>query len=264
MFKMFTFRCIALCALSTLTLLLTFVPTWSYGADMSHWSDKTVCRLLATHSENAEYLSEAQQRGLDCGTKQLGTSQQKTTLAVAKLGNDQGLSIYPVVFSAKDQTRLTSEPIIKTGFDFSPYKLAELASAIACQFRLRRVIYEQSTEGDIEQWNMAVGSIKFASAGVSVNGRWRMGGLSKDSSYLTDEVNLRLDSQGHLIGKMAYFNLSVDAGEVPRKPLYIEIKPHAKSIPLHTTKPRQAELWIDVEDWAGGVLYLRSCRLVAP
>ena len=111
---------------------------------------------------------------------------------------------------------------------------------------------------------MAVGSIKFASAGVSVNGRWRMGGLSKDSSYLTDEVNLRLDSQGHLIGKMAYFNLSVDAGEVPRKPLYIEIKPHAKSIPLHTTKPRQAELWIDVEDWAGGVLYLRSCRLVAP
>jgi hypothetical protein len=86
-----------------------------------------------------------------------------------------------------------------------------------------------------------------------------MGGLSKDSSYLKHEVNLRLTKAGHLVGKMAYFNLNLEEGEVPKNPLYIELKPHNRSQPLNINNPKKAEFWTDVEDWAGGVWRLRRC-----
>ena len=92
--------------------------------------------------------------------------------------------------------------------------------------------------------------------------RWKMGGLSADPSYLEDEVNLRLTKDGHLVGKMAYFTHHIDTGEVPRSPLYIEIKKHKRSIPLNYKNPKKesAELWIDVEEWAGGILLLSNCK----
>jgi len=262
MFKFFKSRFVVFSTMSTFALSIGIVPTWSYAADMSNWSDKTVCRLVASQNENAEFLAEAQGRGLDCGGKQTGKNKQNANKAVAKLGNEQGFTIYPVVFNAKDQARLTSEPIIKTWFDFSPYSLAVLTKTIDCQFRLRRVVYEHSEEGDVEHWNMASGGVEISTAGVKIDGKWFMRGLSKDSSYLRDEINLHFNSEGHLVGKMAYFNLTVDAGEVPRKPLYIEIKPNPRSQPLDLQNPRRADIWIDVEDWAGGVLYLRNCQML--
>lgn len=249
--------------LLVLGLVFSLATTGSYAADMSKWSDKTVCRLLTSQANNTEYLAEAQRRELDCGIAQQSKSSNSSRQSAAKLTNKQGFTIYPVTFSAADQKRLTSEPLIKTSFDFSSYNLAVFPKTIDCQFRMRRVIYESNKEGDIESWNMAVGNIEISSDGVIVDGRWRMRGLSKDPSYLRDEVNLRLTSEGHLVGKMAYFNLTVDAGEVPRKPLYIEVKPNSKSKPLNLSNPRKADIWIDVEDWAGGVLYLRSCQLAA-
>lgn len=37
------------------------------AADMSGWSDKSVCRLVTTTVDNAVYLAEAQRRQLNCG-----------------------------------------------------------------------------------------------------------------------------------------------------------------------------------------------------
>ncbi|HCH25114.1 MAG TPA: hypothetical protein DE179_12560 [Oceanospirillaceae bacterium] len=248
--------------LFVLGLVFSLATTGSYAADMSKWSDKTVCRLLTSQANNTEYLAEAQRRELDCGIAQQSKSSNSSRQSAAKLTNKQGFTIYPVTFSAADQQRLTSDPIIKTSFDFSSYTLAVLPKTIDCQLRLRRVVYERSKEGDVEHWNMASGGMQISTAGVEIDGKWFMRGLSKDSSYLRDEVNLRFNSEGHLVGKMAYFNLTVDAGEVPRKPLYIEVKPNSKSKPLNLSNPRKADIWIDVENWAGGILYLRNCQVL--
>jgi hypothetical protein len=149
-------------------------------------------------------------------------------------------------------------------FDVSPYQLATLVHPIACDFRLRRVVYENYVEGQIENWDMARGRMLLTNEGVKIEGQWRMGGLSKDASYLKNEVNLGLTKTGHLVGKMAYFPLTVKQGETLRKPLYIELKPHKRSKPLNINNLKDAEIWTDVEDWAGGVWQLTGCKEYTP
>jgi hypothetical protein len=59
---------------------------------------------------------------------------------------------------------------------------------------------------------------------------------------------------------MAYFHLSINNGEAPRKPLFIELKKHQNSKPLNYKIRAAAEYWIDVEDWAGGIMYVFNCK----
>ena len=89
-----------------------------------------------------------------------------------------------------------------------------------------------------------------------------MGGLSLDSSYLRDQVNIQLSDRGHLIGKMAYFNLKTNDGEVPTNPLYPILTEHKRSTPinLNNIKNTSAKFYIDVEEWAGAVMYINSCK----
>ncbi len=242
-----------------LFLVLTVMPV--QAVDMSNWSDKTICRLVATQVNNAAFLEEASSRGLNCQSGQSNSPNQHASQTVKILPKPQGITIYAVQFSKADRHRLTSEPINKTAFDFNLAQLAKLSQPITCRFRLRRVIYEHKVEGVIEHWNMANGQFLANQEGIQLIGNWRMKGLSGDPSYLKDEVNLRLDDQGHLIGKMAYFPLMVDNGEAARQPIYITVKPHKRSKPLDMAKPVRAEYWIDVEDWAGGVLNLTRCHI---
>lgn len=58
-----------------------------HAADMSNWSDKTVCRLAKSQPGNNEYLTEAQNRALSCAT----TTNNSTTSNVKK-GRYQNLS----------------------------------------------------------------------------------------------------------------------------------------------------------------------------
>ena len=107
---------------------------------------------------------------------------------------------------------------------------------------------------------MAYGSLIINGSEVTLDGSWRMGGLSNDPKYMKDEVNLRLTSDGHIVVKMAYFHLSINNGEAPRKPLFIELKKHQNSKPLNYKIRAAAEYWIDVEDWAGGIMYVFNCK----
>jgi len=61
---------------------------------------------------------------------------------------------------------------------------------------------------------------------------------------------------------MAYFTHGVDPGEVPRSPLYITLTKHKRSKPINidNINKTNAELWIDVEDWAGGLIQIKSCK----
>ena len=65
----------------------------------SAWSDKTICRLVQAQQDNAEYQSEAKQRGLNCGgsgTKNSSTSSKKTVKALAGIDieNDPKLDFF--------------------------------------------------------------------------------------------------------------------------------------------------------------------------
>jgi len=237
-----------------------------FAADISGWSDKTVCRLAATSPDNPDYAAEVQRRKMDCssGLRSSGkSSSDRNQPTQALLAKNQGVVFYPLLLDPKVKQQLLANPINKMEFDFSPYTLATLDQPITCQFNLIRVSYEDYVEGRLENWNMARGSMLLTANGVKIDGFWRMGGLSKDSSYLKHEVNLKLTNTGHLVGKMAYFHLSVNPGEALKKPLYVELKPHKRSIPLDVNNLKEGELWIDVEDWAGGVLYLKQCKKIS-
>ena len=91
-----------------------------------------------------------------------------------------------------------------------------------------------------------------------------MGGLSSDPSYMREQVNLKLTDDGHFVGKMAYFNLHVDNGEVPINPMYPILTEHKRSTPINLSNKSytNAKLFIDVEDWAGAVMYVRNCKKI--
>jgi len=250
-----------------MTLIIVFMSSQTWAQDMDNWSNETVCQVIATADDKSIYLAEAKRRKLDCSDLKPSTStsanKTKTITPTDPISTKPGIQIYALTLKPADKKRLLSKPLSKTDFDFNAYNLAQHPDTIICAFDLRRVNYETKLEGEIEPWDMAAGEIEFKNSKVRVKkGGWRMGGLSKDRSYIQNEVNLKLTSAGHIVGKMAYFNLHVNRGEAPRSPLYIELAPQKRSTPLDykNLTTAKAEIWIDVEDWAGGVLTLSYCR----
>jgi hypothetical protein len=176
---------------------------------------------------------------------------------------DSDITIYDVVFSPAVLKELLDRVISKTDYDFSKHKLVKNIQDSNCSFTLRRVVYDKSILGKIEGWNMAQGTINIKGSDVEfIKSKWRMGGLSTDPSYLRDEVNIKLTEDGHLVGKMAYFNLNIKQGEAPLSPLYVTLTKHkrSKAFTIHDIKMTRAQIWIDVEDWAGGVMSVSNCK----
>ena len=180
--------------------------------------------------------------------------------------NISEIKIYEVSFAPEVLDELLNLVVSKTDFDFSEYKLTKNEDDFQCRFRMSRIVYENIKEGKEEPWSIAEGNINIRGSNVEFgnNAKWRMGGLSSDPSYLIDQVNLRLTSDGHFVGKMAYFNLHVDNGEVPINPMYPILTKHKRSTPinLNNLTNTSAKLFVDVEDWAGGVMYIRNCRKI--
>ena len=180
--------------------------------------------------------------------------------------NNSEIKIYEVSFAPEVLDELLNLVVSKTDFDFSEYKLTKNEDDFQCRFRMSRIVYENIKEGKEEPWSIAEGNINIRGSNVEFgnNAKWRMGGLSSDPSYLIDQVNLRLTSDGHFVGKMAYFNLHVDNGEVPINPMYPILTKHKRSTPinLNNLTNTSAKLFIDVEDWAGGVMYVRNCKKI--
>ena len=160
--------------------------------------------------------------------------------------------------------KLLSLVVIPTDYDFSKHQLAKNVKDIGCRFTMTRIVYDVIEEGSIEGWNIAEGDINIKGSNVEFgkHARWRMNGLSTDPSYFRDEVNLRLTENGHIVGKMAFFLLSSDPGELPRNPQYPIFTEHKRSTPidLNNINNVNAKLFIDVEEWAGAVMYVSSCK----
>ena len=180
--------------------------------------------------------------------------------------NNSEIKIYEVSFAPEVLDELLNLVVSKIDFDFSKYKLSNNEDDYECRFAMTRIVYENVKEGKEEGWTIAEGNIDIRGSNVEFgsNAKWRMGGLSSDPSYMRDQVNLKLTEDGHIVGKMAYFNLHVDNGEVPINPMYPILTKHKRSTPinLNNLTNTNTKLFIDVEDWAGAVMYIRSCRQI--
>ena len=255
--------------LLTALLAIGFIGT-TFAGLYDDWPDDSICGWLEQKPTHAGYLGEAKKRGLTCesgkavkgSAKTTTTRSTSTTKSKASTANSD-ITIYEVVFSPAVLKELLDRVISKTDYDFSKHKLTNNVKDIQCRFTISRVIYENSELGEPEYWDIAQGTINIKGFDVEFGegSYWKMGGLSTDKSYLRDEVNIKLTEDGHFVGKMAYFTHSVKQGEVPREPLYPTLTKHKRSTPMDLNNINDvASLWIDVEDWAGGIMRISSCK----
>jgi hypothetical protein len=242
----------------------------TFAGFLDDWPDDALCGWMENPSPPAHIVEEVKKRGISCeGGKAVavaGAVQTKktTTSQRASSSVDKEIKIYDVAFSPEVLDELLNLVISKTDYDFSNHKLSKNDKDITCIFRIARIIYDVIEEGSIEGWNLAEGNINIMGSDVefSKRARWNMGGLSSDPSYFRDEVNIKLTDSGHLVGKIAYFTHTVKQGETPRNPIYPTLTEHKRSTPINLSniKNINAKLFIDVEDWAGGVMYINYCK----
>ena len=255
--------------LLTALLAIGFIGT-TFAGLYDDWPDDSICGWLEQKPTHAGYLGEAKKRGLTCesgkavkgSAKTTTTRSTSTTKSKASTANSD-ITIYEVVFSPAVLKELLDRVISKTDYDFSKHKLTNNVKDIQCRFTINRVVYENSELGVPEYWDMAQGTINVKGSDVEFGegSYWKMGGLSTDKSYLRDEVNIKLTEDGHFVGKMAYFTHTLKQGEVPREPLYPTLTKHKRSKPINLKSiGDSAELWIDVEDWAGGIMRISRCK----
>ena len=247
-----------------LVLIFLFTANVAGASYLDDWPDDALCGWMQQPSPPEHIVQEVKKRGILCTD---GIASIDPNASTDQSSDNSGIEIYDIVFSEDVLEELIQIAPQESAADFTKsfkqYQLANLQSPLICGFKLQRVVYENNPEGEIEDWNMAQGSLIINGSKVTLDGRWKTGGLSNDPKYLKDEVNLRLTKDGHIVGKMAYFHLFVSNGEAAEKPLFIELKKHQKSKTLNyksfDSYPA-AEIWIDVEDWAGGIMTLFNCK----
>ena len=238
-----------------LILTLLLISNFSFAGDCPDGSDP-----IRSVSDDGTYFV------FSCGgnNSSNSSSQSSSSSSSSSLSKDSSIVTYEVVFAADVLQELLERVLSKTDFDFSKHKLTSNADNWRCNFIMRRVNYEDSVGGTIESWSSARGAVVISGSKISFakGSAWEMGGLSTDPSYLQDEVNLKLTHDGHIVGRMAYFIYGVQEGEVPVSPRYVSLTKHKKSKPIDPSnmKKTNAELWIDIEDWAGGIIRIKSCK----
>jgi endonuclease YncB( thermonuclease family) len=238
-----------------LILTLLLISNYSFAGDCPDGSDP-----VRSVSDDGTYFV------FSCGgnNSSNSSSQSSSSSSSSSLSKDSSIVTYEVVFAADVLQELLERVLSKTDFDFSKHKLTSNADNWRCNFIMRRVNYEDSVGGTIESWSSARGAVVISGSKISFakGSAWEMGGLSTDPSYLQDEVNLKLTHDGHIVGRMAYFIFGVQEGEVPVSPRYVSLTKHKNSKPIDPSnmKKTNAELWIDIEDWAGGIIRIKSCK----
>ena len=237
-----------------LTLLLT--SSQSYSSSCPDGSEP----IKSVSDDGSYYVYNCNANNLTDSTKNNNDSSN----SVKSNNKDSEIKIYEVTFSPGVLDELLNLVVSKIDFDFSQYKLSNNKKDVQCRFSMTRIVYEKIKEGQEEGWNIANGNINIRGSNVEFgnNAQWRMGGLSADPSYFKDQVNIKLTDDGHFVGKMAFFHLHIHDGEVPTNPLYPTLTKHKRSTPINidNIENMTAKLYIDVEDWAGGVLRIRNCK----
>ena len=240
-----------------LAFTLLFFSTFCFAGDCPDGSDP-----VRSISDDGTYFVYNCAGGSNNSSN--SSSQSSSSSSSSSLTKDNSIVTYEVAIAEDILQELLERVLSKTDFDFSKHKLTNNADNWRCNFQMRRVEYEQSVKGIIQPWTIAQGAFEISGSKISFarGSAWEMGGLSTDPTYLQDEVNLKITSDGHIVGRMAYFTHSVQEGEVPRSPRYITLTKHKRSKPINFNNiaKTNAELWIDIEDWAGGLIQIKSCK----
>ena len=240
-----------------LAFTLLFFSTFSFAGDCPDGSDP-----VRSVSDDGTYFVYNCAGGSNNSSN--SSSQSSSSSSSSSLTKDNSIVTYEVAIAEDILQELLERVLSKTDFDFSKHKLTNNADNWRCNFQMRRVEYEQSVKGIIQPWTIAQGAFEISGSKISFarGSAWEMGGLSTDPTYLQDEVNLKITSDGHIVGRMAYFTHSVQEGEVPRSPRYLTLTKHKRSKPINFNNiaKTNAELWIDIEDWAGGLIQIKSCK----
>ena len=84
---------------------------------------------------------------------------------------------------------------------------------------------------------------------------WKTRGMSSPE-YLKNESNLRVLRNGIPIGKIPFFLLFTDKGEVARPPKYVELSKQREAGDNESVEGRYS---FYVDDWAEGLLDVRDC-----
>ena len=240
-----------------LAFTLLFFSTFCFAGDCPDGSDP-----VRSISDDGTYFVYNCAGGSNNSSN--SSSQSSSSSSSSSLTKDNSIVTYEVAIAEDILQELLERVLSKTDFDFSEHKLTNNADNWRCNFQMRRVEYEQSVKGIIQPWTIAQGAFEISGSNISFarGSAWEMGGLSTDPTYLQDEVNLKITSDGHIVGRMAYFTHSVQEGEVPRSPRYLTLTKHKRSKPINFNNiaKTNAELWIDIEDWAGGLIQIKSCK----
>ena len=142
-------------------------------------------------------------------------SKNKSTSKTGKLAKSDEIMSFDIAISGSALENLKRLPF---EFDFSKHKIWTDMPEVGCFFEIqRRPIEDRRLE------TMASGRLRINNGVFDFRRHsWRTLGMA-DPSYLQDEGNLRLLKDGRPIGKMPYFHLFINQGEVALPPEYVEL-----------------------------------------
>ena len=173
----------------------------------------------------------------------------KKTDSAGKLTKSEEIMSFDVAISDSALENLKRLPF---EFDFSKHEIWTEMPAVGCAFEIqRRPIEDRRLE------TMASGRLKIEDGIVEFRrNSWRTGGMA-EPSHLKDEGNLRVLLDGSPIGKMPYFHLFINQGEVARPPLYVELTMEREK---GDTGSPEGVFSFYVDDWQEGLLKIQRCR----
>ena len=174
-------------------------------------------------------------------------SKQKTDDA-GKLTKSEEIKSFDVAISGSALENLKRLPF---EFDFSKHEIWTEMPTVGCSFEIqRRPIEDRRLE------TMASGRLRIENGIFEFRrNSWRTGGMA-EPSHLKDEGNLRVLLDGSPIGKMPYFHLFINQGEVALPPEYVEL---TKEREQGDKGSPEGVFSFYVDDWQEGLLKIARC-----
>ena len=175
----------------------------------------------------------------------------KKTDDAGKLAKSEEIMSFDVSISGSSLENLKRLPF---EFDFTRYEIWTDLPEHRCAFKLeRRGIENQRIE------LMASGRLRIENGTVSFRrNKWNTGGMA-NKSFLQDEGNLKILMNGAPVGKIPYFHLFTNQGEVARPPEYVELT--KERIQGNDGSP-EGTFSFYVDDWQEGLFTIKNCQSV--
>jgi hypothetical protein len=150
-----------------------------------------------------------------------------------------------------DKNVISSLKRSPTSFDFADYEIDVLKKTWTCTFEIWRKVISNGDKHHLGRGDLTIvdGDVKIG------DNYWKTGGMASPA-YLTNEANLKLTTQGNIVGKMPYFHLFINDGEVALPPVYVTL--NQQKLTGRATNPIGAHVFF-VDDWQQGLFLVKSC-----